>query len=59
MGRQRNAAGDTVFFEGDLPPCQWCQIALEEAAEITGANFVYRWVEGGVEQFWWRGPSGR
>jgi hypothetical protein len=26
-------------------------------AENTGANWVYTWMEGGVQQFWWRGPA--
>ncbi|MFB4282317.1 polymorphic toxin-type HINT domain-containing protein [Nonomuraea sp. MTCD27] len=57
LGRTPAVAGDTYYLEGQLPPCSWCQVAMEEAAAETGTNWVYTWVENGARQFWWRGPG--
>ncbi|WP_198041351.1 LamG-like jellyroll fold domain-containing protein [Micromonospora chokoriensis] len=57
LGRNPVEPGDTILLEGELPPCSWCQTAMEQAAEHTGANWVYTWQEEGFQQFWWRGPN--
>ncbi|WP_329568549.1 LamG-like jellyroll fold domain-containing protein [Kitasatospora sp. NBC_01266] len=59
LGRAPAAEGDTYYVEGQLPPCSWCQVAMEEAAGNTGTNWVYTWLDdSGARQFWWRGPNG-
>jgi hypothetical protein len=58
LGRTPATSGDTYYLEGQLPPCSWCQVAMEEVAQETGTNWVYSWVDkNGLRQFWWRGPN--
>ena len=58
LGRAPATPGDTYYVEGQLPPCSWCQVAMEEAAANTGTNWVYTWLDdSGARQFWWRGPG--
>ncbi|MGW0943545.1 ricin-type beta-trefoil lectin domain protein [Streptomyces sp. NPDC002623] len=59
LGRSPAIAGDTYLVRGLLPPCDWCQAQMEEAALSTKTNWVYTWLDDdGVRQFWWRGPEG-
>ncbi|MEU4872408.1 ricin-type beta-trefoil lectin domain protein [Streptomyces sp. NPDC021608] len=59
LGRSPAIAGDTYLIEGRLPPCDWCQAQMEEAALSTKTNWVYTWLDdGGIRQYWWRGPAG-
>jgi hypothetical protein len=58
LGRSPAIAGDTYLVEGQLPPCSWCQVAMENAANETETNWVYTWLgDGGNRQWWWRGPN--
>jgi hypothetical protein len=33
-------------INGTLPPCRWCQEAMDEFAEETGARLLYEWPDG-------------
>ncbi len=58
LGRSPAIAGDTYLVEGQLPPCSWCQVAMENAANDKETNWVYTWLDdGGNLQWWWRGPN--
>jgi RHS repeat-associated protein len=58
LGRSPAIAGDTYLIEGILPPCDWCQAQMQEAALTTRTNWVYVWPdENGIRQYWWRGPD--
>jgi RHS repeat-associated protein len=59
LGSAPATEGDTYYVEGQLPPCSWCQIAMEEAAVNLNTTWVYTWLDNaGLQQFWWRGPNG-
>ncbi|WP_177239934.1 ricin-type beta-trefoil lectin domain protein [Streptomyces monashensis] len=58
LGRSPAIAGDTYLIEGILPPCDWCQAQMQEAALATRTDWVYTWLdEDGIRQYWWRGPD--
>ena len=57
LGRSPATPGDTYFLEGELAPCSWCARSMQEAAENTNTNWVYKWNEDGVDQFWVATPG--
>jgi hypothetical protein len=54
LGTRPAVPGDTYYLEGELAPCSWCAVTMEQAALELGTNWVYTWIENNVRNYWVR-----